>query len=86
MVLVTDIYASGEDPIEGVSIERLVEEINKVSPVIYTPGLAEVTRTLQKETRAGDIVVALGAGNVGRWIRRVSRWDKLGEKWPSQAT
>jgi UDP-N-acetylmuramate--alanine ligase len=86
MVLVTDIYASGEDPIEGVSIERLVDEINKITPTFYTPGLAEVTRTLQKETRAGDIIVALGAGNVGRWIRRVSRWDKLGEKWPTQAT
>ena len=35
MVLVTDIYASGEDPIEGVSIERLVDEIN--ISVLKTP-------------------------------------------------
>jgi UDP-N-acetylmuramate--alanine ligase len=83
LVLVTDIFAAGEEPLPGVDSKLLTREINKVRPAIHTPHLKDVTLALQDTTRAGDIVVGLGAGSVGEWIRRISRWDKAGKRWPS---
>ena len=83
LVLVTDIYAAGEEPLPGVDSKQLTQEINKVCPAVYTPNLKDVTLELQDTTRAGDIIVGLGAGSVGEWIRRISRWDKSGKRWPS---
>ena len=79
----TDIYAAGEEPLPGVDSKQLTQEINKVCPAVYTPNLKDVTLELQDTTRAGDIIVGLGAGSVGEWIRRISRWDKSGKRWPS---
>lgn len=81
LVLVTDIYSSGEEPLPGVSAVELAHEIGKVTPTIYTPGFKEVTQALQDLSRPGDLIIGLGAGSVGQWIRRISRWDKTDTLW-----
>ena len=81
LVLVTDIYASGEQPMPGVSAEALTRAINQVTPARYTPGLREVTQALQDIAQPGDLIIGLGAGSVGQWIRRISRWDKTDTRW-----
>jgi UDP-N-acetylmuramate--alanine ligase len=66
VVAVSDIYAAGEDPIEGVSSARLVEEMRGQGHkgALYVPRRAEVAATLAPRLRAGDIVITLGAGDV----------------------
>lgn len=70
-VLVTDIYSAGEKPMLGISAPRLIEEIRRPARVLYTPGLPEICEALRAVCRPGDLVVAMGAGSVTSWVRRL---------------
>ncbi|MBT3307854.1 MAG: UDP-N-acetylmuramate--L-alanine ligase, partial [Alphaproteobacteria bacterium] len=68
-VLVSDVYAAGEQPIEGFSRVSLVDGLRThghrmVVPLPDPKDLAEIIHDL---TRPGDMVVCLGAGNITAW-------------------
>jgi UDP-N-acetylmuramate--alanine ligase len=68
VVLLTDIYAAGEDKVDGISSEALYQALKKrghldVRHVPERPALAEV---LLEVVQPGDLVVTLGAGDVYR--------------------
>nr|WP_293262137.1 UDP-N-acetylmuramate--L-alanine ligase [Nannocystis sp.] len=68
-VVLTDIYAAGEAPIEGVSIERLCELTRARQPgrvVRLDKSVVGLADRLAAETRPGDLVITLGAGSVTR--------------------
>ncbi|MGE0493548.1 MAG: UDP-N-acetylmuramate--L-alanine ligase [Vulcanimicrobiota bacterium] len=70
VVLVTDIYSAGEVPIVGARAENVVELIRqhgKPAKVVYTPHKADMIRYLVEECEPGDVVVTLGAGDIGAW-------------------
>lgn len=70
VLLVTDIYSAGETPILGLRVEHLVEAISGKSPgveIYHTPGEGDVLRRLSLLARPGDLVITLGAGDVGKW-------------------
>ena len=66
VLLVADIYAASETPIEGVTAEKLVEVIRSRghSNVEYVGPVAEVGTRLAEIVRPGDLVLTLGAGNI----------------------
>lgn len=66
MLLVLPIYAAGEDPIPGVTAEKMAELIKKTGhgDVNYVRDFAEARRILAEKLRAGDLLITLGAGNV----------------------
>jgi UDP-N-acetylmuramate--alanine ligase len=66
IVAVCDIYAAGEDPIEGVSALKLVEAMRAQGHrgALYVPKRAEVGAVLAHRLAAGDILITLGAGDV----------------------
>ncbi|MFH1435947.1 MAG: UDP-N-acetylmuramate--L-alanine ligase [Pseudomonadota bacterium] len=68
-VVVTDIYAAGEDPATGVSAARLAENIRSHGHhnVTYLPMLPQVVDHLEKKLGADDLVISLGAGDVS-WV------------------
>lgn len=73
ILLVTDIYSAGEPPILGLRVENLVDEIASNFPAVeiyHTPKEADVMRKLDSVCRPGDLVITLGAGDVGRWGSR----------------
>ena len=55
---------AGEDPIVGVNSERLAKEILRHRPVRYIADREELLAVLKKETKTGDLLLTLGAGNV----------------------
>jgi UDP-N-acetylmuramate--alanine ligase len=63
VVLLTDIYAAGEAPIEGVTIEKLLATFPAGRDVrhVRRPALAVELRAVVKP---GDLVLVLGAGDV----------------------
>lgn len=71
-LFVTDIYAAGEKPIEGVSIETLIKTMPHAT---YVPR-GDLVDTLANLMRPFDIVVTLGAGD----ITKVS--EALAQKTP----
>jgi len=66
-VVLTDIYPAGEDPIPGVTIDRLAASIRAsvAVPVDVAPRLADVVPAILKTARPGDVVITLGAGSIG---------------------
>jgi UDP-N-acetylmuramate--alanine ligase len=66
LVAVCDIYAAGEEPIAGVSSERLVDEMRACGHkgAVHVARRADVATQLLPELREGDIVITLGAGDV----------------------
>lgn len=67
-LFICDIYAAGEDPIKGVSGERLATEVSlsKSAPrsVEHLSSRTDRLERIRGELRDGDILVTLGAGDV----------------------
>jgi UDP-N-acetylmuramate--alanine ligase len=65
-VVVLDIYPAGESPIEGVNSEILVERIRKAGQkdVLYEKDREAAAEHIARNSKDGDIVLTLGAGNV----------------------
>ena len=69
IVLVADVYAAGETPIEGVTREAVIDGLiehghRNVRPLSDPQDLAPLVREL---ARPGDMVVCLGAGSITNW-------------------
>ena len=68
-VVMAPVYAAGEEPIDGVNSETLVERIRSgghrdARHVNGAPELAGLVRSIAKP---GDYVICLGAGNITQW-------------------
>jgi UDP-N-acetylmuramate--alanine ligase len=70
VLLMTDIYAAGEDPIDGVDAAAVVADIQMVKPaaqiVLHVGSLDSACDAVIKELRDGDLVLCLGAGSITR--------------------
>jgi UDP-N-acetylmuramate--alanine ligase len=67
VLLVTEVYAAGETPIAGAdgrAICRAVRSRGEVEPV-FVERVEELDRALAGVVRDGDVVVTMGAGNIG---------------------
>ncbi|MFL5767538.1 MAG: UDP-N-acetylmuramate--L-alanine ligase [Actinomycetota bacterium] len=67
LVVVTDVYDAGEQPIPGVSGKLLVDALAEVHPsrrMAFLPRRGDVVRYLEREVRDGDLVLTLGAGDI----------------------
>ncbi len=64
-VFVLPIYAASEEPIPGVTAERLAEKIEGPS-VEYVPEFADAVRKAAEAAREGDLILTLGAGSVSQ--------------------
>lgn len=67
VVLITDIYAAREKPIESVSSSRIVEGLRDRTPdkeLWYVPALADLPAAMSSVCRSGDVAVVIGAGNI----------------------
>ncbi|MBT0956240.1 UDP-N-acetylmuramate--L-alanine ligase [Alphaproteobacteria bacterium KMM 3653] len=69
VVAITDIYAAGEDPIEGASRDDLVRGLishgHRHARAIL--GEEDLARLVREQARDGDMVVCLGAGTISAW-------------------
>ncbi len=65
VVVLTDIYAAGEAPIEGVSIAVLAAEVRKSVPdVRVVKSIDDIPSALAALAQDGDLVLTLGAGSI----------------------
>src|SRR5437660_7429197 len=77
-LFLTDIYPAGEAPIPGVTGERLAEVIRRVGtpPLTYVPRTDQLVEAVLPVLKPGDVVVALGAGDIGQIGRAL--FERLG--------
>jgi UDP-N-acetylmuramate--alanine ligase len=72
-IVLTDIYAAGEDPIPGVTIDALADSIRRGSgrPVRVVRQLDDLVTELVSVAQPGDAVITLGAGSIGTVPKRL---------------
>jgi UDP-N-acetylmuramate--alanine ligase len=68
-VIVAEVYAAGEQPIEGISRDALVEGLRTRGHRHVTPlgDPADLPRIVADIAEPGDFVICLGAGNITAW-------------------
>ncbi|QQO16548.1 UDP-N-acetylmuramate--L-alanine ligase [Bradyrhizobium diazoefficiens] len=68
-VVVADVYAAGEAPIEGIDRDHFVAGLRAHGhrEVVPLPGAPELAGIVKGLARSGDLVVCLGAGNITQW-------------------
>ena len=73
VVIATDIYGSRETPIEGVSGQLIVDALKRRGgrEVHYIPNKSELPAKARALLRSGDLIITLGAGDIGRLGREM---------------
>ncbi|MCE5305191.1 UDP-N-acetylmuramate--L-alanine ligase [bacterium] len=74
VLVITDVYAAREKPIEGISGELIAQQAQSYGHknVHYIPDFDDIIEFLKSELKAGDMLITIGAGNVfkiGRTIK-----------------
>ena len=75
-VIITDIYPASELPIKGITGERVYDKIKELTPERCAKFLpkSEILENILKIIQPGDLVITLGAGDIGKLS------DELAEK------
>ena len=74
LVVVTDIYSSGTQPIAGVTGQLVVDAVLKSHPeshVVYQPNRAYLVEFLADEIKSGDLCISMGCGDIATLPREV---------------
>jgi UDP-N-acetylmuramate--alanine ligase len=73
VLIVTDVYAAGEQPIPGATGEALAEAIRAHGHhnVRYVADKRKISAVLLEQVRPGDLVIALGAGDINASVREL---------------
>ena len=74
LVIVADVYAAGETPIEGIDRDALVDGLRHhghrdVLPLTDSGALAAI---IAERAERGDVVICLGAGSITAWAEALS--------------
>jgi UDP-N-acetylmuramate--alanine ligase len=80
LIVVTDVYGAAQDPIPGVTGKLVVTGIAAAAPgkrVVYLPHRGDVVEFLDREVRAGDLVVTMGCGDV--WMLGDAALERIGD-------
>jgi UDP-N-acetylmuramate--alanine ligase len=66
ILIILPIYAAGEEPLPGVTAQRLAEQIKKSGhrEVRYAADFGEAQRILKDTVQDGDLLLTLGAGDI----------------------
>jgi UDP-N-acetylmuramate--alanine ligase len=88
IVLVADVYAAGEAPIEGATRDALVAGMRARGHrnVQALPAPHDLAPLVHELARRGDFVVCLGAGSITNWAQSLpAELDRLEEPGPQAA-
>ncbi|MEK7474512.1 MAG: UDP-N-acetylmuramate--L-alanine ligase [Candidatus Coatesbacteria bacterium] len=74
-VILTEIYAAGESPIPGVTGRIVLDAVRAHGrpEVEFVPELAAACETVARRAKPGDVIVTLGAGDVGKMGDKILR-------------
>ena len=66
VVILADVYAAGEDPIDGINSQTIADYIHQTgNHHVYCPGtLAQVEECIMEILEPGDLVLTMGAGDL----------------------
>jgi UDP-N-acetylmuramate--alanine ligase len=68
-VIITDVYAAGEDPLPGINGKLIVNALLEADPgkdVVYIPKRSMLGEAAARLLRKGDLVLTMGAGDISQ--------------------
>ncbi len=77
-VVLMDIYAASEAPLEGVNANSILSHLPKTA--YYAPKAEDVMALLPTMLKAGDVLVVMGAGDIAVLPKQIHEWIKQGAK------
>ena len=68
VLFLTDVYAAGEEPIEGADSAHLAQAIRAHGhrDVTLVPQVGDLVQALAQRAQPGDVIITMGAGNITR--------------------
>jgi UDP-N-acetylmuramate--alanine ligase len=81
VLLISDVYAAGEEIIPGAEGRDLYRELqsSSIDPLIWLPDLTAAPVTLQSLIQDGDIILTQGAGDTAKLAGSLAELWKSGE-------
>ncbi len=73
VVLLTEVYAAGEEPIvaaDGRALMRALRIAGKVEPV-FVEDIQDMPEAIHNNVRDGDVLICMGAGSIGKLPQRL---------------
>ncbi|WCR56860.1 MAG: UDP-N-acetylmuramate--L-alanine ligase [Rickettsia asembonensis] len=74
MIYITDIYAAGEEPIEGITSQNLVDKIAKNKhhdKANFLAQLDDAVGVIIDNAASGDMIIMMGAGNISSFANEL---------------
>ena len=70
VLIISEVYAAGEKPVEGISGRVLFEEVEQFGHknIFFESEMNKIPSLLKKIAKPGDIILVLGAGNISQII------------------
>ena len=72
--MLTEVYPAGEEPIPGAdarSLARAIRARGRIDPVVVDD-VAELVRVLPDVLEDGDLLLMMGAGDIGHAVQRLA--------------
>jgi len=67
LVVVTDVYGAGEEPVAGITGKLVVDALVEARPgkrAVYLPRRPDLAPFLAREVKEGDLILTMGAGDI----------------------
>ena len=81
LILVTDVYGAEQTPIPGITGELVAQGARSAAPdrtILYLPHRDDLLGYLEREVRAGDLVLTMGCGDV--WMLADAALARIAER------
>lgn len=83
LLLLTEIYAAGEDPIDGINGSSLAAAVKSIRPengVHFSKDLETLLKEVTQNLQPDDVIVTLGAGDIVKVGKKLAQFLKKKEK------
>ena len=79
ILLVADVYAAGEKPIEGINKETFIKKLSHPKALTISSS-DDMNEKIASIASSGDLVIGLGAGDISKWMSALPAYLKEREK------
>jgi UDP-N-acetylmuramate--alanine ligase len=83
LLLLTEVYAAGEDPIDGVNGRSLAEALiaqRSNQSVYFNPDKEGLAKEVERLVKPNDVIVTLGAGDIVKVGKKLAQWLRKNQK------
>ena len=83
LTIISDVYAAGEIPLDGVSGEIIYQSALQAGcNALYIPELSHIEAHIKEELRENDLIITMGAGDIWTCAVNIARYHPASQAQP----